>query len=324
MKDKNIKWGIIGCGDVAEVKSGPAFQKCNNSELLAVMRRNGDLAQDFAKRHHVPLWYDDVDKLLENPDINAVYIATPPSTHLEYALKTLKAGKDVYLEKPMVLSMDEAKDLENATNNSKQKLVVAHYRRFLPMYLKVKNLLDTHAIGEVKYVDLRFLQPYDFNDKATWRLDKEVSGGGYFHDIAPHQIDLMYHFFGDYISAKGIAVNQSGINTVDDTVNGIINFKNNVQFRGMWSFAIPKYLEEDRCIIYGEDGTIELSFYEEQLKIKTKDIHKEFNFKNPVNIQQPMIQETVNYFLGKRSNPCPVQDGALVINLMEAFTKNNI
>ena len=323
MTDKIIKWGIIGCGDVAEVKSGPAFQKCNNSELLAVMRRNGSLAEDFAKRHNVPLWFDNADNLLANPDVNAVYIATPPSSHLYYALKALEAGKDVYLEKPMVLSEQEAVALEQAVSKSKQKLVVAHYRRFLPMYIRVKELLDAQAIGNVKFVDLRFLQPFDFNDKATWRLDKAVSGGGYFHDIAPHQIDLMYHFFGSYIEAKGMAVNQSGIHTVDDTVNGLINFKNGVQFRGMWSFAIPSYLEEDRCVIYGENGTIELSFYEETLKIKSKKTNEEFNFKNPINIQQPMIQETVNYFLGKRSNPCPVEDGVAIVNMMDAFTKKN-
>jgi len=133
----------------------------------------------------------------------------------------------------------------------------------------------------------------------------------------------MYHFFGSYIEAKGMAVNQSGIHTVDDTVNGLINFKNGVQFRGMWSFAIPSYLEEDRCVIYGENGTIELSFYEETLKIKSKKTNEEFNFKNPINIQQPMIQETVNYFLGKRSNPCPVEDGVAIVNMMDAFTKKN-
>jgi len=323
MTDNIIKWGIIGCGDVAEVKSGPAFQKCNNSELLAVMRRNGSLAEDFAKRHNVPLWFDNADMLLANPEVNAVYIATPPSSHLFYALKALEAGKDVYLEKPMVLSEKEALTLEAAVNASGQKLVVAHYRRFLPMYVRIKELLETNAIGQLKFVDLRFLQPFDFNDKATWRLEEAVSGGGYFHDIAPHQIDLMYYFFGNFNETKGIAVNQSGIHAVDDTVNGLINFDNGVQFRGMWSFAIPEYLEEDRCIIYGENGTIELSFYAETLKIKSNKTNEAFNFKNPVNIQQPMIQETVNYFLGKRSNPCPVQDGVAIVKIMEAFTKKN-
>ena len=320
MINDTINWGIIGCGDVAEVKSGPAFQKCKNSKLLAVMRRDAKLAEDFAKRHHVPIWYDSADALLQNQDINAVYVATPPSTHLNYALKALKAGKDVYIEKPMVLSSKEASLLKNAVNESNNKLVVAHYRRFLPIYLKVKALIDSNAIGAIKFVDLRFLQPHDFNDKATWRLDAEVSGGGYFHDIAPHQIDLMYHFFGAYNSAKGIAVNQSKHNKVDDTVNGIIDFKNGIQFRGMWSFAIPKYLEEDCCTIFGEEGKIAFSFYEEKLTLDAKGESQTFNFKNPINIQQPMIQETVNYFLGKRNNPCPVKEGVVVINLMEAFT----
>ena len=322
MIDNTIVWGIIGCGDVAEVKSGPAFQKCDHSELLAVMRRDGELAKDFAERHQVSLWYDDADDLLANPQINAVYIATPPSTHLEYSLKAIKAGKNVYLEKPMVLSQLEGQQLSQAITNSNQKLVVAHYRRFLPMYIKVKELIETHAIGAINYVDLKFLQPFDFNSKATWRLNASVSGGGYFHDIAPHQIDLMYHFFGDYELAKGLSVNQSKTHDVDDMVNGLISFKNNIQFRGIWSFAIPKSLQEDKCTIYGDEGTITFSFYEDTLTLNTKTEKKAFNFNNPENIQQPLIQQTVNYFLDKRDNPCPVEDGALVISIMETFTKD--
>lgn len=320
-KKSTVVWGIIGCGDVAEVKSGPAFQKCNNSELLAVMRRDADKAKDFAKRHNVPLWYDNAEELLDNPDITSVYIATPPSTHLSLSLKALQAGKDVYLEKPMVLSVEESDALAKAVNNSNNKLVVAHYRRFLPMYIKVKEFLEANIIGAINYTDLRFLQPYNFNSKATWRLNSTISGGGYFHDIAPHQIDLMYHFFGDVESIKGVSVNQSGRHEVDDMVNGLVSFKNNVQFRGIWSFDIPKYLEEDKCTIYGENGTIEFSFYEDELTLTLKEKKETFNFKNPINIQQPMIQETVNYFLGKRNNPCPVEDGALVISIMETFTK---
>ncbi|MFC2127110.1 Gfo/Idh/MocA family protein [Bacteroidota bacterium] len=317
----SVVWGIIGCGDVAEIKSGPAFKKCTNSELLAVMRRDPLLAKDFAMRHQVPLWYSDADKLLSNPDINAVYIATPPSTHLEYSLKAIKAGKNVYLEKPMVLSKKEGEQLSKAIEKSNQKLVVAHYRRFLPMYIKVKELVEANAVGTINFVDLKFLQPFNFNSKANWRLDPSVSGGGYFHDIAPHQIDLMYYFFGDYKEIKGISVNQSKEHNVDDMVNGIISFKNKIQFRGVWSFAIPKILQEDKCIVYGEKGTIEFSFYEEELKLNHENNTIVFNFKNPEHVQGPLIQQTVNYFLGRRSNPCPVEDGELVTSIMEEFTK---
>lgn len=321
METNQIQWGIIGCGDVAEVKSGPAFQKCNNSQLVAVMRRNGELAKDFAQRHNVSIWYDNANDLLNDNDINAVYIATPPASHLEYAIKALEAGKDVYLEKPMVLNTDEAHQLKGAVNASKNKLVVAHYRRFLPIYQKIKNLLDDGVIGKVRLADIRFLQPHNFNDKATWRLNEEISGGGYFHDIAPHQIDLMYYFFGDVQSVKGFGVNQANIHKVDDTVNGIINFNSGVQFRGIWSFTMPAYAQEDSCTIFGDKGSIRFSFYEEELVLNIDGKETIFNFENPVNIQQPTIQEVVGYFLEKRDNPCSVQDGQVVTTIMEEFTK---
>ncbi len=316
-----VTWGIIGCGDVAEVKSGPAFKQCKNSQLLAVMRRDEALARDFATRHNVPLFYTHAAELMENQSITAVYIATPPSSHLDYALKALKAGKHVYIEKPMVLTVDEATTLQNAVQSSTSKLVVAHYRRFLPMYLKVKELIDNHSIGAINFVDLKFLKPHNPTDKAGWRLNTDVSGGGYFHDLAPHQLDLMIYFFGDIQAAHGFAVNQSKCNQVDDLVNGIIQFKNSVHFSGIWSFAAPSFLEQDSCTIYGEHGTISFPFYGETVHLIQKNDRQVFNFKHPKHIQQPLIQETVDFFLGKRNNPCDVTIGVTVIQLMEQFTR---
>lgn len=320
VKKGNIIWGIIGCGDVAEVKSGPAFQKCNNSELLAVMRRDSSKAKDFAKRHQVPFWYDDVSKLLQNETINAVYVATPPSSHLEYAVRALKAGKNVYLEKPMVLNKKEAIVLEKAVDLSKNKLTVAHYRRYLPMYIKVKELIEANVIGKMKYVDLKYLNSHKIN--TNWRLNTSVSGGGFFHDLAPHQIDLMYHFFGAYDSAKGYAFNQEKKHEESDIVNGIISFKNGIQFRGIWSFDIPDYLKEDRCTIYGSRGTISFPFYGNKLTLNMDNKASTYSFENPKHIQQPFIHETINYFLEKRTNPCSVQEGTIVTAIMDSFTNN--
>ena len=319
----HIYWGIVGCGDVAENKSGPAFQKCRHSSLLAVMRRNSTKAKEFAHRHQVPLWYDDALELLKNDDINAVYIATPPSSHLEFTLKALRAGKHVYLEKPMVLNHREASILTNAERMSKNKVVIAHYRRYLPMYLKVKELIDTKAIGDIKLVDIKFLKSHSKSNDSGWRLDESISGGGFFHDLAPHQIDLLYYFFGKFKSSCGFSANQGNRYGACDTVNGIISFENDIQFRGIWQFDAPLHMEEDNCIIYGSKGTISFPFYGNILNVTmNKSSSSTYKFKNPKHVQQPLIQETINYFLDKRENPCSVYDGTVVAAILDNFTNH--
>lgn len=318
---KTVKWGIIGCGDVAEVKSGPAFQKVKHSELVAVMRRNKTKAEDFAKRHKVPFHYDTVEALLKHKAINAVYIATPPSTHLEYTLMALDAGKDVYLEKPMTLNFVEAKILAEAVKDTTHKLTVAHYRRKLPAFLKVKQLLNEGFIGKVSSADIQILQPKKSkiiaDTEDNWRLNPEVSGGGYFYDIAPHQIDLMYHYFGAIDTVSGFSSANDKAALVDDVVNGIIRFENGVQFRGIWNFTASEHDQKDECIIYGSEGSIHFSFYGDEVQLKNMDSEKSFPFQNPKHIQQPMITAVVDYFLDKAENPCPVEDGLVVIQTME-------
>tara|TARA_R110002051_G_scaffold95649_1_gene165614 strand:+ start:66703 stop:67668 length:966 start_codon:yes stop_codon:yes gene_type:complete len=319
---KTIKWGIVGCGDVTEVKSGPAFQKVANSELVAVMRRNGAKAKDFAERHQVPFWYDSVDAILNHQEINAVYIATPPSTHLEIAKQCLAANKFVYLEKPITIDANEAQQLEEIVTEN-DKIVVAHYRRKLPAFQKVKELLDTNRIGKVLFADIQILQSPNPSIIAktddNWRLKPETSGGGYFHDIAPHQIDLMYHYFGTIKSVQGFSTSTQN-NKVADIVNGIIEFKNGVQFRGIWNFIASEKELKDECKIYGEKGTITFSFYGENVFLDTDDSKVVFQFENPKHIQQPLIEQTVNYFLGKDKNPCALQNGVQVMQIIDTFT----
>jgi len=180
MVNKIINWGIIGCGDVAEVKSGPAFQKVENSSLVAVMRRNEDKVKDFAKRHQVGIWTTSPTELIENKSINAVYIATPPSSHLEYAIQTIKAGKNVYIEKPMVLNSNEAEILLSAVKNSDIKITIAHYRRELPVFIKVKELLDSNIIGKVYSAEIVIKQTGNASliakSDENWRTNPEISG----------------------------------------------------------------------------------------------------------------------------------------------------
>lgn len=321
-KMDTIKWGIIGCGDVAEIKSGPAFQKVANSELVAVMRRNKAKSKDFAKRHNVPFFYDSIDDIINHPDINALYIATPPSSHLEIAKQCLNAGKFVYLEKPMTMNADEAIELEKIITDN-NKIVIAHYRRNLPAFQKVKKLLNTNSIGKIHFADITILQSTTNNIIAktedNWRLKPETSGGGYFHDIAPHQIDLMLHYFGKIKNVQGFATATKN-NKVADIVNGIINFENGVQFRGIWNFIASENDVKDQCIIYGEKGSITFSFYGKKVILDTTNKKEVFSFENPVHVQQPLIEETVKYFLGKAKNPCTVKDGVDVMKILDRFT----
>lgn len=319
-----INWGIIGCGDVAEVKSGPAFQKVPHSNLISVMRRNEEKAKDFAKRHHVPQWTSNADEILNNDNINAVYIATPPSSHLTYSLRALKAGKHVYLEKPMALNAIEAQQITNVLGNSTGKLTLAHYRRKLPAFLKVKELLDTNCIGDIIHVDLQILQSkkelFVADAKDNWRIQPEISGGGYFYDLAPHHIDLMIHFFGPIVKVYGLTKPTNRNAHVEEIVNGIISFENSIQFRGIWNFNAAEVNEKDECIIYGTKGRIQFSFFGSEIILKKDNEEQTFSFTNPKHVQEPIIQATVHYFLDKSENPCTAEDGLLVMDTLERLT----
>lgn len=322
---KKISWGIIGCGDVTEVKSGPAFYKVKNSELVAVMRRDAVKAKDYALRHKVPKWYADANSLINDPDINAIYIATPPSSHEEYTIAALQAGKPVYVEKPMAVNAVSAGNMMKAAAEKKGKLVVAHYRRAQPLFQKIKGLLAEKAIGEIRFARLAFykkpLSSAELNtEKTAWRIDPVLAGGGLFHDLAPHQLDIVYHFFGEVDKASGLANNQASLYAADDMVTGSILFKNGVQFSGVWCFNVAEQDEEDSCEIVGDKGKIKFSFFKQQPVTVIAGKKEIFSFDTLQHVQQPMIEQVVNYFLDEGPNPCSAEEGVKVMKLIDQFT----
>ena len=317
-----IKWGIIGAGDVAEVKSGPAFNKIDDSHLLIVMRRNADKAADFAKRHNVPQWTNKIEDIIHNDNINAVYIATPPASHKDLAIAALKAGKNVYLEKPMGLNVDECLKIIDAQYQSGMKLSIAHYRRALPAFERVGEIISSGEIGRPLAAQITISQPADSDIIAqsdeNWRLNPALSGGGLFHDIAPHQIDLMICYFGAFDEYNGCSADQTGIG-VDDRVCGQIKFSNDVLFQGSWAFNCPPQIREEKCLITGTAGTLQFSFYGDEIIVCANEQRKE-KFTNPRHIQQAMIDKVCQYFAGKAANPCPAEEALLVTRIMDAFT----
>ena len=320
----NINWGIIGCGNVTEKKSGQAYNKIHNSKLVAVMRRDGVKAADYAARHNVSRWYDDADKLLNDAEVNAVSVATPPAFHLDYAIAALKKGLNVYVEKPVTRNAGEAQAMADAVTQYNGKLTVAHYRRALPMFLYVKELLDHKTIGDVRTVQIRMwksLRPdLIANSETNWRVLPELSGGGYFHDLAPHQLDLMLYYFGEPEKYHGYSLNQSEANPADDHVCGEIVFRNKVVVNGSWSFNVAESEAIDSCEIIGTQGRITFPFFGTFVSWKNIYEEKTVNFTHPEHIQQPMIENIVNYFRDKGPNPCPIEEAVTLMKILDAFS----
>lgn len=301
---KTIRWGIIGCGNVTEVKSGPGFQKAEGSALVAVMRRNGELAEDYAKRHNVPKWYDDADKLINDPEVDAVYVATPPGSHKEYALKCAAAGKPVYIEKPMALNYEECKEMIETCEKAGVPLFVAYYRRGLPRFAKVKELIEGGAVGEIRLVNIRYQnKPLKIeNNNLPWRVIPEISGGGIFVDIACHTLDVLDYILGPIKEVKGNASNQAKLYSAEDMVTASFVYENGIHGTGSWCFSA--FENFDNVEIVGTKGKLSFStFGSEPIILTTEDGSKEYPVENPKHIQQPLIQTIVDELNGK--GVCP-------------------
>jgi len=314
---EKIIWGIIGCGNVTEVKSGPAFNKVPNSFLAAVMRRDKVKAEDYANRHQVKKWYSDAKSLIQDPEINAIYIATPPDSHEAYTLAAFKAGKPVYVEKPMALNSIEAQRMQEAAEKYSCKLSVAHYRRAQPKFLEIKRIIDEKILGKISLVNMKMALAPTPGLAETWRVNPAISGGGLFHDLAPHQLDLMLYFFGVPVSIHGNSLNKSKSYHADDYVSAEIIFRNNILYKGVWDFDVSKDKEEDICEIKGENGVLRFGVFSDLCELSLNGETKSLTFEHLPHVQQPMIEQVVNYFLDKGPNPCSGTDAVKVMKMMD-------
>ena len=297
---------MIGCGSVAEVKSGPGFYKAQHSSLLAVSSRRPEQATDFARRHGVARVWATSEELFADAEIDAVYIATPPASHKPLALQAARAGKHVYVEKPMALSFAECQEIVDVCQAQGVRLFVAFYRRAMPRFLKVQEWLRAGRIGEVRCIHLVQHQkpaPEDLS-RATlpWRLRPEVAGGGKFLDMGVHALDMFDFWFGRIERVSGIAVNQAGLYDVEDTVSACWRHKSGVVGSASWCYVAHD--AEDRIEITGSRGRIELEFFSDApLRLHDEAGVEEAAIVNPPHVQQPFIQSIVNDLNGL--SPCP-------------------
>jgi predicted dehydrogenase len=321
-----VRWGIIGCGNVTEVKSGPGFQKADGSALVAVMRRNGEKAKDYAARHGVPKWTDDADALIHDPDVDAVYIATPPDSHAMYTKAVAEAGKPVYVEKPMARTYNECHDMLEVCKQAGVPLFVAYYRRRLLQFVYIKALLEEEEIGNVRAVTVNLLQaprPEDFNaENVPWRITPEIAGGGYFYDLASHELDILDYMLGPIAEAKGFAANQAGLYRAEDIVTGAFRFASGAQGAGVWSFTVDAHEARDEIEIVGDHGRIQFACFDLDrpvLVVRNGQV-EEMQFTMPAHVQQPLIQTVVDELRGLGRCPSTGESAARTNWVMEQLT----
>ena len=269
-----IKWGFIGCGNVTEKKSGPAFSEVEGSMVIAVMSRDEKKVKEYAARHHIPKWYTDAQELIDDPDVNAIYIATPPSSHATFAIMSMKAGKPVYIEKPMASSYEDCIRINRISKETGVPCFVAYYRRYLPYFMKVKELVERGEIGHIINLQIRFAQPpqdLDYNrENLPWRVQPDIAGGGYFYDLAPHQLDILQDIFGPILEAEGVKTNRGGLYAAEDSVSACFKFASGLVGSGSW------------CIRGRE----------------------EILPPNPEHVQRPLIQAVIDHLSGKSICTC--------------------
>lgn len=289
---KTINWGIIGCGNVTEVKSGPAYKLTDGFNIEAVMRRDIEKLKDYAKRHNISKIFTNADALINDNSIDAIYIATPPDTHKYYALKAAEAGKPCCIEKPLSPSYKDSLEVYNAFKEKDIPLFVAYYRRSLPRFLKIKEWLSKNYIGEVRHISAHLSKPASTTDLSgdyNWRTDVNIAPAGYFDDLASHALDLFTYYLGDIKEAKGISLNQQDLYSAKDAVSSCWLHENGITGSGTWNFGCNDHV--DQVIIYGSKGTIEFSVFHENPIILTSDTKTEtLIIENPEHIQTPHVQ----------------------------------
>lgn len=300
-----MKWGMIGCGSVTELKSGPAYQKVDGFRLAGVWSRSMESASDYAARHGVKQTFDTVEALINSPEIDAVYIATPPDSHEHYALMVAEAGKPCCVEKPLSHNYESAKNMVEAFRQADLPLFVAYYRRSLPRFLKVKEWLDEGRIGHVNHVRWELTKPpndFDIKGLPNWRTNPDVAYGGYFEDLASHGLDLFMFLLGDIEQVSGFATNQGGYYRAKDAVTACWQHASNITGCGFWNFVCHE--RRDEVVISGSDGKIRFSiFLDEPLVLETREGREQKQIENPENIQLYHVHNLRNYFAAHKPHP---------------------
>jgi 1,5-anhydro-D-fructose reductase (1,5-anhydro-D-mannitol-forming) len=223
-----IHWGILGAGDIADRHMAPAIRLAHNHELVAVMCRTIEKARAFTQKHMVPRAFDEVEDLLSDNEVNAVYVATPPYLHAQNTVRAAECGKHVLCKKPMALNAAEARSMIDACRANHVGLMVCHYQRFNARHQRIKTLLEAGAIGTVTAIRSSFSDYYPAF-AGNWRHNPSLGGGGPLFDLAPHCLDLLLYLCGPVLEVSAMTDILACDSPVEDTATLLLRLTNGAQ-----------------------------------------------------------------------------------------------
>lgn len=315
---------MIGTGNVTEKKSAPSFDKIENSRLMAVANRNPEKARDYAQRFGIPTCHDDPMEVIHDPKVDIVYVATPPGSHMDYALETLKAGKPVYLEKPMARTSEECRIINDAAEKAGLPVFVAYYRRGLEYFKKVKSLIDDATLGKILHINLQQYYPareedYD-RENLPWRVVPEDAGGGYFHDLGCHALDILFYIFGNPLDVSGRMANVAGMYEPEDSLSASVVLPDQVLLSASWNFVSPGAFHRDLVEVTGEKGKLSFGIFSfKPIVLDTGDHKESIPTIQPEHIQMPLIQTIVSELKGKGRCPSTGRSAEITSEVMDVI-----
>lgn len=295
---KDIVWGMIGCGDVTEVKNGPGLYLAENSRLKAVTNRTISKACSWVMRHGHGEVYSDVEAIFNDPEIDIVYIATTPDMHMEYAIRCAEAGKHCLIEKPLALNYEEGLKIKEAFDKAGRNAYVAFYRRSLNRFNKVSELVREGTIGKLQAVNaIRYVKPV--RQPEAWRMKPEISGGNIFTETEIHVLDYIYSILGEAKSCSWVKNTFDSDSREFDALSMSVMFESGVIGSGQWLYNCQT--EEDRVELIGDKGIIRFEFFNNAspVYVITSSGTVEYIIKDSDNVGRNMEQEIVNELNGK-------------------------
>ena len=313
-----VKWGLIGAGDIARKRIAPAIRDLPNCELVSVSRSKAELAEEFAKEFGASKWFGDWRELIADPEIDAVYIATPVFLHAEQTIAAAQAGKHILCEKPMALSVDDCDWMLAACRANNVKLGIAYYRRFYPVIERIKQILADGEIGKVSVAQINAFEYFDPepDHPRHWFVEKDKSGGGPMMDFGCHRLEIFTNLFGEVSQVASLVSNASLGREVEDTATALMQFEGGTCASVTVTHASSE--PQDTLHIFGTQGSIHvptLNSGEMTISIGGEVRHE--SHPPASNFHEPLISEFAESILHDRPNSVTGEDGREVQSLIE-------